>query len=197
MKNTYVYEIDGNLYINLTNECSNCCEFCVRATKPEAYEGYDLWLEKEPTAEDVLNTIPKGAEYKSVVFCGYGEPTYRFDVIKKIAVELKGKYPLRLNTNGQGNLINGKDITGEVALLFDEVNVSMNASTAVKYDDICHSIYGKAAFGAMVEFAKSCAKKGVKTHFSVVDCIGEDEIEACRMLAFESRVLFRVRKFIY
>ena len=58
MKNTYVYEIDGNLYINLTNECSNCCEFCVRATQPETYEGYDLWLEKEPTAEDVLNAIP-------------------------------------------------------------------------------------------------------------------------------------------
>jgi len=195
MKNTFVYELDGNLYINLTNECSNSCEFCVRAMRND-YEGYDLWLEKEPTAEEVLALIPEGKEYASVVFCGYGEPTCRFDVLKKIAVALKGKYPLRLNTNGQGSLINGRDITGEVALLFDQVNVSMNASTAEKYDDICHSVYGKAAFGAMVEFAKSCAKKGVKTHFSVVDCIGEDEVEACRMLAFQSRVLFRVRKFI-
>lgn len=193
--NTYVYEIDGNLYINLTNECSNRCEFCVRTMKDD-YEGYDLWLEKEPSAEDVLNAIPKDKEFNSVVFCGYGEPTARFEILKKIAIELKGKYKLRLNTNGQGNLINERDITGEVALLFDEVNVSLNASTAVKYDDICHSVYGKPAFGAVVEFAKSCAKKGVKTHFSVVDCIGEDEVEACRVLAFQNRVLFRVRKFI-
>ena len=195
MKNTYVYEIDGNLYINLTNECSNYCEFCVRNMK-DNYDGYDLWLEKEPTAEEVLSAIPNDKEYDSVVFCGYGEPTERYEVLKKIAMALKGKYRLRLNTNGQGNLINGRDITGEIALLFDEVNVSLNASTAEKYDDICHSVFGKAAFGALVEFARSCAKKGVKTHFSVVDCIGEDEVEACRVLAFQNRVLFRVRKFI-
>ena len=195
MKDIYVYEIDDNLYINLTNRCSNFCEFCVRNMK-DGYEGYDLWLDKEPTAEEVLALIADGAGYKSVVFCGYGEPTVRFDVLKKIAVELKGKYPLRLNTNGQGNLINGRDITDEVALLFDEVNVSLNASTAEKYDDICHSIYGKAAFGAMVEFARSCAKKGVKTHFSVVDCVGAEEIEACRALAFSNKVLFKVRRFI-
>lgn len=193
--NTFVYEIDNSLYINLTNECSNYCEFCVR-NNGEEYEGHNLVLQTEPTAEDVLKLIPDGKDYKEVVFCGYGEPTCRFDVMKKIAIALKGKYKLRLNTNGQGNLICGRDITGEVALLFDEVNVSMNASTAEKYDDICHSVYGKKAFGAMLEFGKSCAKKGVKTHFSVVDCIGEDEVEACRVLAFNSRVLFRVRKFI-
>lgn len=193
--NTYVYEIDDNLYINLTNGCSNRCEFCVRTMKDD-YEGYDLWLEKEPSAEDVLNAIPADKQYAAVVFCGFGEPTARWEVLKKIAVELKGRYKLRLNTNGQGNLINERDITPEVALLFDEVSVSLNASTAEKYDDICHSVYGKAAFGAVVEFGKSCAKKGVKTHFTVVDCIGPEEVEACRVLSFQSRVLFRVRKFI-
>ena len=195
MDNVYVYETDGNLYINLTNRCSNFCEFCVRNMKAD-YDGYDLWLEKEPSAEEILAAIPEGREYKEVVFCGYGEPTERFEVLKKTAIALKGKYRLRLNTNGQGNLINGRDITDEVALLFDEANVSLNASTAEKYDDICHSEFGKAAFGAVIEFARSCAKKGVKTHFSVVDCIGADEVEACRVLAFQNRVLFRVRKFI-
>ncbi len=195
MSNTFVYEIDGNLYINLTNACSNACEFCVRANR-EKYDGYDLWLEKEPTAEEVLAAIPTDKEYKQVVFCGYGEPTCHFEVLKKVAVELKGKYILRLNTNGQGNLINGRDITDDVALLFDEVSVSMNASTAEKYEDICHSVYGVRAFGAMIEFAVSCAKKGVKTHFSVVDIIGAEEVEACRVLAFQNRVLFKVRKYI-
>ncbi|MBO7377968.1 MAG: radical SAM protein [Clostridia bacterium] len=195
MNDTYVYRIGDNLYINLTNRCSNYCEFCVRNMKSD-YEGYDLWLEKEPAAEEVLERIEDGADYKSVVFCGYGEPTARMDVLKKIAVELKGKYPLRLNTNGQGSLICGRDITDEIALLFDEVNVSLNASTAEKYDDICHSTFGKAAFGAIIEFARSCAKKGVKTHFSVVDCIGAEEIEACRALAFSNKVLFKVRRFI-
>ena len=195
MNNTYVYEIDGNLYVNLTNECSNACEFCVRANR-EKYDGYDLWLEKEPEAEDVLKLIDENAKYKQIVFCGYGEPPCRFETMKKIAEALKGKFTLRLNTNGQGNLINGRDITDEIASLFDEVNVSMNASTAEKYDDICHSVYGKRAFGTMIEFAALCAKKGVKTHFSVVDIIGKEEVEACRVLAFQNRVLFRVREYI-
>ncbi len=195
MANTYVYESDGNLYINLTNACSNYCEFCVRNMRAD-YDGYDLWLDTEPTAKDVLSAIPEGKDYKEIVFCGYGEPTARFDVLKEIALALKDKYKLRLNTNGQGSLINGRDITGEVALLFDEVNVSLNASTAEKYDDLCHSIYGKAAFGALLEFARSCAQKGVKTHLSVVDCIGPEEIEACRVLAFQNRILFKVRHFI-
>lgn len=195
--NTFVYRLANSLYINLTNVCSNACEFCVRAIRKD-YDGYDLWLDREPTAEEVLAEIERqdSGDIESVVFCGYGEPTARFDEMKKIAIELKGKYKLRLNTNGQGNLINGRDITGEIALLFDEANVSLNASTADKYDDICHSVYGKRAFGAMVEFARSLAKKGVNTHFSVVDCIGEEEIEACRALAFSSRVFFKVRKFI-
>lgn len=195
MKDTYVYELDGNLYINLTNQCSNACEFCVRANR-ENYDGYYLWLEKEPEAEDVLKLIDENKDYKQIVFCGYGEPTCRYDVLKKIAAALKGKFSLRLNTNGQGNLINGRDITDEIALLFDEVNVSMNASTAEKYQDICHSVYGNRAFGAMIEFAASCTKKGVKTHFSVVDVIGDEEVAACRMLAYQNRVLFRVRKYI-
>lgn len=195
MNDTFVYKIGDTVYINLTNECSNACEFCVRAMKDD-YEGYDLFLTREPTADEVIREVEKEPEGTKVVFCGYGEPTCRFALMKEIAIKLKGRYPLRLNTNGQGSLINGRDITGEVSLLFDEVSVSLNASTAVKYDDICHSVYGPAAFDAIIKFAVSCAKKGTKTRFTVVDCIGEDEVEACRVLAFSNHVLFRVRKFI-
>ena len=88
--NTYVYEIDDNLYINLTNKCSNSCSFCVRNGK-DAYYGNKRWLTKEPTAEDVLSAIDYGKKYKEIVFCGFGEPTYRTDVIVEIAKELKKK----------------------------------------------------------------------------------------------------------
>ena len=30
MKDQYVYVIGNKLYVNLTNRCSNACDFCVR-----------------------------------------------------------------------------------------------------------------------------------------------------------------------
>lgn len=83
----YCYELDGNLYINLTNRCSNDCRFCVRAVNPNYY-GNDLWLSKEPTAEEVIASLPD-KNYNEVVFCGYGEPTFRIKELVEIGKELK------------------------------------------------------------------------------------------------------------
>lgn len=157
-KDTLTYEIDNNLYINLTNRCSNNCEFCVR-NHLENYDGYDLWLEKEPTADEIISElkIRDIKKYNEIVFCGYGEPTYRYDVIKDVAdyVHTFGK-KTRINTNGQGNRINGKDITVDIDKYLDKINVSLNASNSKKYDADCHSEYGEEAFYEMLDFAKKC-----------------------------------------
>ena len=143
---TYVYEIDNNLYINLTNKCSNSCTFCVR-NGHEAYFGNKLWLKKEPSAQDVLQAIDYDKKYNQVVFCGFGEPTERADVLVEIARELKKRgYVTRINTNGQGNLINSRDITQDLAGCIDYINVSLNACSAAEYQKICRSRFGEKAF---------------------------------------------------
>ena len=102
----------------------------------------------------------------------------------------------RLNTNGQGELINKRDITEEMRGKIDFVNVSLNASNAEKYKKICRSQYGENGFGAMIEFAKHCKKAGIAVRFSIVDCIGEDEVEACKRLAASLSIPLHIRKYI-
>lgn len=190
-----VYELDGNLYINLTNRCSNDCRFCVRNTGA-TYYGNNLWLSKEPTSEEVLAAI-KDKNYAEAVFCGYGEPTFRVREIVEVGRELKKRgYLVRLNTNGQGNIINGRDITPEIAEGVDEVNVSLNAPTADEYYDICRPVFGEDAFDALIDFAKKCKERGLAVTFSIVDCIGEKKVEECKKLADKVGIKLRVRKYI-
>lgn len=196
MANVYVYELDGNLYINLTNKCSNACEFCVRNGK-QGYFGNPLWLEKEPTADEVLDAIDYDKKYNQVVFCGFGEPTEKIDVLVKVGEALKKKgYAVRLNTNGQGNLINGRDITGELKKAVDFINVSLNASNATEYQKICKSRFGENAFYELLNFAEKCRDKGIKTNLSIVDVIGEEQVELCKKLAEKHGLPLRVREYI-
>ena len=196
LKDTVVYELDGNLYINLTNKCSNVCSFCVRNGK-EDYYGHKLWLKKEPTAEEVLSEIKDVKKYRQVVFCGFGEPTYRIEVLREIGCFLKkaGAF-VRLNTNGQGNLINGRDITGMLEGAVDKVNVSLNEGDADSYMSVCHSIFGKECYESIIDFAVKCKQRGIETVFSVVDVIGEKEIQKCREIADRCGIPLRVRALI-
>lgn len=193
---THIYKIDKNLYINLTNRCTNRCTFCVRDQSAE-YEGYSLWLkEGEPTAEQVIAEIGDRCKYEEIVFCGYGEPTYKLDEILKICdfVHSRGGRT-RLNTNGHGNIINKRNIAPELFNKIDGVNISLNSYDKASYDGICRpNIDG--AFEGMIEFAKACKIAGVNCWFSVVDCIGEEAVEHCREIAKSVGIPLRVRKFI-
>ena len=199
-KDTYLYTLDGNLYVNLTNKCSNGCDFCVRNER-SSYFGNYLWLKNgDPTAEKVI-AVAKGygdlTRFKEVVFCGFGEPTYRMQEMLALCDYFHEKgLKTRLNTNGQGELINKRDITEEMRGKIDFVNVSLNASNAEKYKKICRSQYGENGFGAMIEFAKHCKKAGIAVRFSIVDCIGEDEVEACKRLAASLSIPLHIRKYI-
>ena len=201
-KDTYLYALDGNLYVNLTNKCSNGCDFCVRNER-ESYYGHYLWLQHgDPTAEKVMAVVTGGqagsmSQYKEAVFCGFGEPTYKMSEMLQLCDFFHARgLKTRLNTNGQGNLINKRDITPDLKDKIDLVNISLNASCAEKYQPMCRSQFGESAFAAIVEFAKLCRKNGVNCRFSIVDCIGEEEIEACKRLAESARVPLYIRKYI-
>ena len=199
-KDTYLYTLDGNLYVNLTNKCSNGCDFCVRNERASYYGNY-LWIRHgDPTVEKVISAA-KGfgdlTRFKEVVFCGFGEPTYKLAEMLALCDFFHEKgLKTRLNTNGQGNLINKRDIVPELKGKIDFVNISLNASCYEKYQAICRSQYKEAGFENVVEFGKLCRRNGIDCRFSVVDCIGEEEVEACKRLAQSVNVPLYVRNYI-
>ena len=196
MMDTYTYQIGNNLYINLTNRCSNRCTFCVRDGK-ETYEGYSLWLKgSEPTAEQIIDEIGEATRYGEIVFCGFGEPTCRLADMLKICDHVHrqgGK--TRLNTNGHGCLINGENIISKLLGRIDGINVSLNAPSEAEYNELCRPQV-KNAFEGMLNFARECRAAGLNVWFSVVDFIGEEKIARCRKIAEEVGIPLRVRETI-
>lgn len=191
-----VYEFGDSIYINLTNECSNSCDFCIRNFK-EGVGGSELWLEHEPSAAEVESALEKHdlSKYRAAVFCGFGEPTCAFDRMLEVAAWLKARgVHTRVNTNGQANLINGiTDAAARMASVIDSVSVSLNASTAEKYQESCHSRFGEEGYRAMLDFVRDCVREGIDTTVSVVDLIGEREVEACGKVAESLGAKYRVR----
>ena len=193
---TYVYRYNDALYINLTNQCTNNCTFCIR-NGHDGVGGYDLRLKRKPEAFEIIQELEKASAIKKAVFCGLGEPTMRLDVLLRVAAYLKAKgVHVRLNTNGHGSVYAGTDIGPLLRGFVDTVSVSLNASNAADYHRDCQSVYGEEAFVHMLNFAKSCVAQGIQTVLTVVDVIGEEEIERCRRIAEESGAAFRIRHFI-
>lgn len=199
---TVTYEVEGALYVNITNACTNRCDFCIRNNADGAYGSDPLWLEREPTKAQIINSIlsSEPQKYREVVFCGYGEPTARLKVLLDAARAVKEAYPdvkIRVNTNGQSDLIHGKNTAPMYEGVIDAVSVSLNAPTAKGYDAICHSVYGEAAFDAVITFAKNVKSYVPKVAFSVVgDFLSPEDVAACRDIAKSIGVDIRVRDYI-
>lgn len=195
MSSTYTYRLGQTTYINLTNRCTNDCEFCVRHTGP-GVGGYDLRLEAEPSSEQVIEELQKERP-DSVVFCGFGEPTIPLETLLQVASFVKsygGR--TRLNTNGQANLFHGRDVTADLAACIDDVSISLNAPDAVSYARITRCLYGEQGFASLTDFAEKCRQRGIRTTLSVVDVLSNDELEKCRQIARETGASFRVRPYV-
>jgi len=194
---TYVYELNNSLYFNITNRCSNDCTFCLRNYGP-GVGGHNLRLSREPSAEEVIAILENKdlSVYDEAVFCGYGEPTYRLDIILKAAAGLKSKgIKTRLDTNGHGNYINGRDITLALSKVIDKVSISLNSPTEEGYNAFCRPLIPDA-YAEMLRFASACAARRLDTQLSVVDILPPEEITACYAIAEKLGVKLRVREFI-
>lgn len=188
------YILGNSLYLNITNRCTNDCSFCVRKYS-SGVGGYNLWLEKEPTTKEIIEAIGDPTSYDEVVFCGYGEPLLRLQVVLDVARYLRKNYPsvpIRINTNGQANLIYKEDVTPQFAGLIDEINISLNAENSEKYNEICQPEYKEDAFYSILEFTRKCKNHVPKVVLSVVD-IPSINIEKCKKLADELNVDFMIR----
>jgi radical SAM enzyme (TIGR04100 family) len=200
MKMEILYKVHNNLYVNLTNKCSSACTFCLRQNRDTVGESNSLWLEREPTAEEVKSEFAKWDmdKFDEVVFCGFGEPTYAVDVMTEVADFVKKTYgkKIRLNTNGQGNLINGRDIVPELAGRIDTISISLNNPDAEKYQEIVRSKFGVAAFDAMLDFAREAVKSVPQVVLSTVDTtISHEEEEECKKICENIGATYRIRPF--
>ena len=194
-----VYSCGDNLYINLTNRCPCACVFCLRQNSDGFGSAESLWLEGEPSLEDIIKALEgwNAAEFSQVVFCGYGEPTCALPLLLRVCGHLRSLPfcpPIRLNTNGLGDLINGVQTAPLLAGLIDSVSVSLNAPTAEEYAELCRPEFGLNALPAVLKFADDCKKYIPHVCFSVVGgTISGESFELCRGIAARAGVDFRVR----
>lgn len=203
---TITYEYEDALYVNLTNKCNCNCEFCLRHGKAQGsiYTEDSLWLEREPTRQEALDSFlgRDVCSYREIVFCGYGEPTYRMDDILWLVDELKARFvtdlpPVRINTNGHAALILNRDVCPELAGRIHTLSISLNATNATDYVTLCHPIQGEAAYQAMLDFARRAKEFVPHVVLTIVDKDKtQQEIDLCRDIAAELGVELRVRSFI-
>lgn len=154
--------------MNITNQCSNRCSFCVRNVK-EGVGGHSLWLEREPTVEEVLTSLGPVNEYSEYVFCGYGEPLIRLQEVLEISYYLKREgAKVRINTNGQANLIHGCRVPPLLEGLVDTISISLNASSREEYNRICHPDDPERAYPSMMDFIKEAREYIEEVILSVV-----------------------------
>jgi TatD DNase family protein len=179
------YRIRDSLYLNITNLCSNACVFCVR-NYTDFVKGHNLRLDHEPSYQEVIDSLGNLSDCREVVFCGYGEPTMRLDLLKTVARFLKDRgATVRLNTNGQGNLIHRKNIVPDLVGLVDVISISLNVDDGEKYAD---------AFGQVIAFARECKRLLPRTILTVLD-MPQVDLKRCRRIAEELGVELRIRHY--
>lgn len=198
---TITYIVKNNIYINMTNRCTNKCSFCIRNNADGAYGSDSLWLEREPTVKEVVEDFLKYdmKMFDEIVFCGYGEPTLRLKELIEISRELKSLYTnkIRLNTNGQANLFYKRDITPMFENLIDSVSISLNSPDSKSYDEICNSVFGLQALQGVIDFGVACKKYVPKVVFTVVrQSLNEDELKKCDIIAQDAGIELVVRELI-
>ena len=200
MANILVYELEGKIYINLTNKCTNDCIFCLRKDKSDV-KGQKLWLDsEESTAQDVINQLKDFKISSEVIFCGYGEPMLKLDILKDVAKYIKQNYPqtkIRVNTNGHANYVYKRNVVPELKGLIDEFSVSLNGSNSNEYNELSQPNFDNA-YEEVKKFIKACSDEGVSVVASVVEGYRGRHInlEKCEQIASDLGAKFRVREWI-
>lgn len=198
---TITYPVKDGLYVNVTNRCPDHCTFCIRNEGDGAYGSDSLWLEREPSVAEIVDAIMANdlSKYKELVFCGYGEPLERLDIVKEVIRILKKKVPglpVRINTNGLADLIAGRPTAQELQGLVDEISISLNAPDAETYQQYCRSDFGLDAYDAVLAYTRDCMKYIPSVTLTVLDLLTPAQIEECRTIAASIGAKFRVRTYV-
>ena len=196
---TITYQVIDSVYVNLTNRCPCACTFCLRNNADSVYGSPSLWLEREPTIDEVVASLESWdwEHFGECVFCGYGEPTERLDVLLA-AAHMKAAHPnvrIRVNTNGLSDLIAGEPTARRFAGKVDCLSILLNTDDPAEYLAVCRPRFGETAYSAMLRFAEETARCVPEVVMTVV---GEpvtslEKQERCRAIATRLGARLRVR----
>ena len=197
---TLTYPVYNGIYVNMTNRCPCACTFCLRHQGAGVHGSEPLWLEREPTVQEVCDSIDSWdlTKYDEVVFCGYGEPTERLDDLLQVAayIKSKGNTKVRINTNGLSDLIYGEKTACKLEGLIDSVSISLNATNKEAYLKMVRPKFGIDSYDAMLRFAKDCTAYVPEVMMTIVDVVtSKEEQEESRKICEEIGVTLRIRPY--
>ena len=196
------YPVKSGLYVNLTNSCPCACVFCLRQNSPGVFGTDSLWLEREPTVDEIIASIESRSldDFTELVFCGYGEPTERLDDLLAVARHVKNIRPqmlVRINTNGLSDLIHGEPTAAKFKGLVDTVSISLNTPDPEEYLKVCRPKFGLESWQSMLDFARSCRDYVPNVVMTIVDApVTTPEIqEKCKAITDSLGVRLRIRPY--
>ena len=197
---TITYPVKNGIYVNMTNRCPCSCTFCLRHNGEGVYGSDSLWLDREPTVQEVCESIDAWdlTQYSEVVFCGYGEPTERLDDLLQVAAHIKSKssIPIRINTNGLADLIWNEKTAPKLKGLIDTVSISLNATNKEDYFKIVRPKFGIDSYDAMLRFTKDCTNYVPNVVMTVVDVVtSKEEQDICRRICESVGATLRIRPY--
>ncbi|MBQ3052841.1 MAG: TIGR04100 family radical SAM protein [Clostridia bacterium] len=197
---TITYPVKNGIYVNMTNRCPCACTFCLRQNSDSVYGSEPLWLDREPTVDEVCASIDKWdlTKYSEIVFCGYGEPTERLDDLLEVAKYIKSKsdIKIRINTNGLSDLIRGERTAPKLKGLIDTVSISLNATNKEDYFNTVRPKFGIDSYDAMLRFTKDCADYVPNVIMTVVDVVtSPEQQEQSRQICESLGATLRIRPF--
>lgn len=194
---TILYSYKDSLYVNITNQCPCACTFCIRKETDHLGDSGSLWLDHEPTLEEVKKEFTRYNlnDFDEIVFCGYGEPLVRLEEVIEVSKYIRSisDIKIRINTNGLSDLIHKRETAKLLENVVDAISISLNAPEKIRYTEVTRPKYGEKSFDALLRFAKDCKKYISEVNFSVVDEISDEEIEKSKKLAYEMEIPLRIR----
>ena len=197
---TVTYAAGPAIYVNMTNRCPCACTFCLRQNKDYVFDSDSLWLDREPTVDEVCESLDSWdlTKYNEIVFCGYGEPTERLFDLLEVAkhIRKKSNIKIRINTNGLSDLIWNEPTAQKLEGLIDSVSISLNATNKEEYLKVVRPKFGIESYDAMLKFTKDCVKHVPSVTMTVVDVVtSKEEQELSRKICESVGATFRVRPY--
>lgn len=198
---TITYAAGSAIYVNMTNRCPCSCTFCLRHNKDHVFDSDSLWLEREPTVQEICDSFDKWdlTKYNEIVFCGYGEPTERLFDLLEVAkyIRSKSNINIRINTNGLADLIWNESTAPRLEGLIDTVSISLNATNKEDYYKVVRPKFGIDSYDSMLRFTKDCTKYVPSVVMTVVDVVtSKEDQELCRKICESVGATLRVRPYV-
>lgn len=198
---TLTYAAGSAIYVNMTNRCPCACTFCLRHNKDHVFDSDSLWLDREPTVNEVCESLDSWdlSKYSEIVFCGYGEPTERLYDLLEVSKYIRSKsdIKIRINTNGLADLISKESTAPKLKGLIDTVSISLNATNREEYLKVVRPKFGIDSYDAMLKFANDCTHYVPSVIMTVVDVVTtKEEQELCRKIAKSVGATLRIRPYV-